>query len=423
MFHSFLSAYQRFTCCFDKFLTMSRKRLWLWAAEPDELTKLTASRPEYETLWSLGAGLTMDWRRATKEVATANPNEVGPACAKVGLWSSSPPRFFLAWLLFALTAAQPLAAREKEKVSYGEGLIINVPLPESEVEQVVQEVVQNGIIRGTKEYNKDEFVSGAKPATSSRVFPQWNEAGKVFYKVREQALDPRNFKDSSDSGTLVVRYVVQAQGEKNTVLRIDALFKEDYRHTVHSSNGSVESAEYKDIQEHLEAIEVMKQQNVEAEQERKEQLAKKNQAAVQTYAPMDTAPEPEPHPSPSGPQTQQDRASQASAAPSQGQVSPNQTAPSPAPLTSTPPGQTLPAQALPGQPLEEHVKDLRKLVERLVKAPGAPLKSAPFHTATTLQTLTTGTEVLILISTPYWYGIETHEGQHGWMMRDQLEEP
>jgi hypothetical protein len=79
-------------------------------------------------------------------------------------------------------------------------------------------------------------------------------------------------------------------------------------------------------------------------------------------------------------------------------------------------------QARAGQTLEEHVKDLRKQVERLVKSPGAPLKSAPFHTASTLQLLNTGTEVLILISTPYWYGVETHEGQHGWIMRDELEQ-
>ena len=85
--------------------------------------------------------------------------------------------------------------------------------------------------------------------------------------------------------------------------------------------------------------------------------------------------------------------------------------------------QSVPVQKLPGPSLEEQVKDLRKQVERLVKAPGAPLKSAPFHTASTLQSLTTGTEVLILISTPYWYGIETHEGQHGWIMRDHLEQP
>jgi hypothetical protein len=72
--------------------------------------------------------------------------------------------------------------------------------------------------------------------------------------------------------------------------------------------------------------------------------------------------------------------------------------------------------------LEEHLRDLRAQVERLVKAPGAPLKSAPFHTASTLQSLPPGTEVLIVISTPYWLGVETHEGQHGWMLRDDLEQ-
>jgi hypothetical protein len=73
------------------------------------------------------------------------------------------------------------------------------------------------------------------------------------------------------------------------------------------------------------------------------------------------------------------------------------------------------------QTLEEHVRDLRRQVQRLVKSPGAPLKSAPFHTASTLQSLPTGTEVLIVISTPYWVGVETHNGQHGWILRDQLE--
>src|SRR5208337_310689 len=83
--------------------------------------------------------------------------------------------------------------------------------------------------------------------------------------------------------------------------------------------------------------------------------------------------------------------------------------------------QESPGQTSPTQTLEERVKALRAQVQRLVKAPGAPLKSAPFHTAGTLQLLGTGTEVLIVVSTPYWYGVETHEGQHGWMLRDQLE--
>ena len=83
-----------------------------------------------------------------------------------------------------------------------------------------------------------------------------------------------------------------------------------------------------------------------------------------------------------------------------------------------------PAKAIataPPQTPEERLKDLRQQVERLVKAPGAALRSAPFHTASTLQSLPAGAEVLIVITTPYWVGVETHDGQHGWMLRDDLE--
>jgi len=359
-----------------------------------------------------------------------SPKRVGGCNWPLGRLSSN-AALMLSLLLLAATL--PLAAREKDNLAYGEGLIVNIPLPVGEVEQVVAEITQNGIIRGTKEYNKDEFVSGAKPATSCHAFPAWTEAGKVFYKIREHALDPRNFKDGGDVGTLAVRYVVQPQGDKNTVLRIDAVFEEDFRHTLHPSNGSVESNEYKDIQEHLEAIEVMKQQNVESEKERQEQLAKKRKPATPTYGPTETAQQSTDRAFPQATETPSDPASRTTAErsqsqPSETEASSSQAAPSPVtpeqtPPAQTPPGQSLPGQRLPGQSLEDHVKDLRQQVERLVKAPGAPLKSAPFHTASTLQTLNAGAEVLILISTPYWYGIETHEGQHGWVMRDQLEQP
>jgi hypothetical protein len=73
------------------------------------------------------------------------------------------------------------------------------------------------------------------------------------------------------------------------------------------------------------------------------------------------------------------------------------------------------------QTAEDRVQDLRRQVERAVKAPGGALRSAPFHTASTLQSLPAGTQVLIVVTTPYWFGIETHEGQHGWMLRDDLE--
>lgn len=304
-----------------------------------------------------------------------------------------------------IVSALPLAGREKDKIAYGEGLIVNIPMPANEVEKVVEDVAENGVIRGTKEYNKDEYVSGAKAADSSRVFPEWTEGGKVFYKVREHAVDPRNFKDSSDVGTLVVRYVVTPQGDKNTVLRIDARFEEDFRRTVHKSSGAVESAEYKDIQEHLEAIEVIKQQDAEAEKEHREQLAKRQKRAVQREMTVpvqssDLAADP-------GGSSPGGRAGESSSRGASMAVS------EPVPSVETKPGQSV----------QDRVKELRQQVERMVKSPGAPLKSAPFHTARTLTSLTTGAEVLILISTPYWYGVETHDGQHGWIMRDQLEEP
>jgi hypothetical protein len=280
----------------------------------------------------------------------------------------------------------PLSAREKDATQYGAGLIVNVPFPESEVAQVVQEVIQNGIIRGTKEYNKDEYISGAEPATSTRVFAEWTEGGKVFYKVRLKALDPRNFKDGSDVGTLAVRYVLQPQGDKNTVLRIDARFVEDFRHVSHPSNGSVEGAEYKTIHDQLESLALIKAQTIEAEKEKQEHFAQMQRPAS------------------SGP---------ASAPPSQ---SSSTSSPTPDPATLQAAAQSS------SQTLEQHVQDLRRQVQRLVKAPGAPLQSAPFHTATTLQSLPAGTEVLIVISTPYWFGVETHEGQHGWILRDELEQ-
>lgn len=291
----------------------------------------------------------------------------------------------------AVAAMEPAAAREKDATQYGMGLIVNVPFPENEVAQIVQEIVQNGIIRGTKEYNKDEFVAGAESASSTRVFPEPIEAGKVFYKVRLKALDPRNFKDSSDVGTLAVRYVVQGQDDKHTVLRIDARFVEDFRKVVHASNGSVENAEYKDIHDHLDALSLMKQEAAEAEKNRAESSSYLKPQIPRTDVPggvpvaMPVAMQPVSPPSD----------------PSASAVQPSELA---TPVS-----------------LEQRVHDLRKQVERLVKAPGAPLKSAPFHTASTLRSLPSGSEVLIVISTPYWFGVETHDGQHGWILRDELE--
>jgi hypothetical protein len=365
-----------------------------------------------------------------------NPSRVNPSGVRKAELACSgvyrpariaPPRvlFRTASVLLALllAVASPAFSGEKDTTPYGEGIIVNVPFPTNQVAQVVQEVVQNGIIRGTKEYNKDEFVSGAVPAKSVKVFPAWNEPGEVFYKVRNHALDPRNFKESNDVGTLAVRYVVLAQGDKNTVLRINAVFVEEFRRAVHLSNGSVESAEYKDIHDKLEQLAEIKTQTEEALREKAEARGEVHGQVISSSNSSPSGPSSSasnPASSNSGPSSS---SSSSSATPVPVEAGPTNTVAADHDSSSFEPSSIyLPSPGNgPPQTLDERAKDLRRQVERLVKAPGAAMRSAPFHTASALQSLPAGTEVLIVVTTPYWFGVETHDGQHGWMLRDDLE--
>jgi len=271
------------------------------------------------------------------------------------------------WLAFAVV---PLRGREhRKREDYGLSFSMEIAVPESEVLQAVEAVVDDGIIQGSKEYNKDKYIEHATAATSSPLFPPWKDPGKVFYKVRNKVLAPANFKETGDEGTLAVRYVVQSRDPNKTILRIDAVFVEDFRRTVHPSDGSVESAEYKDIQDHIDALELQKSQALEGEKHRQQELARQ---ALERKSEQDEA-------------------------------------------------VALAAAQTSVQGLEQHIQELRRQAERVIKAPGAQLKSAPFHSASNLKSLETGTEVVIVIATPYWYGIETEDGQHGWIHREQLE--
>lgn len=273
--------------------------------------------------------------------------------------------------------------KKKESLQYGVGLIANVPYAEADVLKVVDDVVQNGKIRGTKEYNKDEFVGGASAVADSSSFPAWTEGGKIFYKERLHALDPRNFKDSNDVGTLAVRYIVMGQDDKHTVVRIDAIFIEEFRHKAHASDGTVENAEFKEINDHLESMQAMKDQSTQAEREKQEAAEKRFEANATAGQPASVD--------------------------------------LPPANTSQPQGTAISeSSSIPD--LKQRVRELKQQTERRVKGPGTSLKSAPFHTATNLETLKAGAEVLIVISTPYWFGVETHDGQHGWILRDDLEE-
>jgi hypothetical protein len=50
------------------------------------------------------------------------------------------------------------------------------------------------------------------------------------------------------------------------------------------------------------------------------------------------------------------------------------------------------------------------------------LKAAPFQSAASLKTLSAFTDVVILIVTPHWLGVETPEGQRGWLPQERLEQ-
>lgn len=276
-----------------------------------------------------------------------------------------------ALFILSLSVIPPAYGREhkQKKEDFGLGFSAEISAPESEVLEAVQAVVNDGMIEGSVEYNKDKYIEKADSASSSPLFPAWDGPGKIFYKVRVKVLAPTNFKESTDEGTLAVRYIVQSKDASRTILRIDAIFVEDFRRNSHPSNGSVESAEYRNIQDRVDAIELDKKQNLDAERHRQEELARQSLEKKQE---LDEA----------------------------------------AALT---------AAEGSSDNLEKHVQNLRHQLERIIKAPGGELKSAPFHSASTLRSIPSGSDVVILIVTPYWYGVETEDGQHGWIHHSQLE--
>ncbi|HKW17664.1 MAG TPA: hypothetical protein VJO35_09170 [Terriglobales bacterium] len=282
----------------------------------------------------------------------------------------SRPSYFREWFVLLLACFVSLNAAAKSKHDdYGVGLTTRLSVSEPQLLQAVEDVVADGIIQGSKEYNKDEYITGAEAANSTTLFPKWSEPGNVFYKIKKNALDPRNFKDTSDSGTLAVRYVVQHADDISTIIKIDALFVDDSTLRTHLSNGSVEAAELKDIQDHLAAMQLKKQQADEQEQHRQEQLAAEELRRKREQQQLDV----------------------------------------------------MLARA-PDESLQQHIERLRREVERVVKSTGAQLKSAPFKSASSLQSVPAGAHVAVVITTPYWYGVETDGGQHGWIHRSQLEQ-
>lgn len=273
-------------------------------------------------------------------------------------------------VVFLLFSFIPLSA-SKSSESLDAGFLVQVNAPEADVVRAVQEVTEDQIVHGTFSYDKERTLYGAHAAASAPVFGAWDQPGKAFYKIATGILAPRFFKDSEDVGTISVRYVVQPVEANSTSLRIDAVFV-DARNVKHPSKGSVEAAEYGAIQDRVRAI--------QAERTETDQAAQ--QIAAQRAQPQ---------------RERQDVKHDVTDFGDSWAV-----------------GLTVPE-------LEQRVNELRREVELQVKDAGASLKAAPFRAATTLASLPAKSDVVIVVLTPYWYGVQTEDGHRGWVHRSELE--
>jgi hypothetical protein len=257
----------------------------------------------------------------------------------------------------------------KDHAAPNPGFVTEFAASLEDVLQALQEVLQDQTIHGTQIFDREPTLTGAVIVQSTPLFEPWKSEGKVFYKIRTDAIAPRHFLESADQGTIAVRYVVTSVSPERTRLRIDAIFVETAHRVVHSSDGTVESSEYKVIQDHLHAIQFAEQEAADAQRHRES-----IDLARQTFI-------------------RQREDETALLAATQASV----------------------------QDLEQRVSSLRHELERRIKAPGASLKAAPFRSAADVANLTAYTEVIIVIVTPRWYGVETPNGQRGWLPLDQLE--
>jgi len=271
--------------------------------------------------------------------------------------------------MVSLFCAVGTLARARERDLPAAGLVRELPASYDDALQVLQEIVRDQTIRGTYMYDRDKTLTEAVTVESTPLFGRWDGPGKVFYKVRTEVVAPRHFLDSADLGTVAVRYVLTSVSPERTRLRIDAKFVEKAHRVAHASDGTVESDEYKAIEGRLQAMQSAQQEAADAQRHR-ESIALAQQALLRQ---------------------REDESSRLAAAQNS------------------------------AQDLEHRIDALRHEVERRVKAPGARLKAAPFVSAANIAELAAYTEVVVVIVTPHWLGVETPQSQRGWLPIDHLE--
>ena len=249
------------------------------------------------------------------------------------------------------------------------GLVRELNGSMDEVRQAVLNAQRDHIIHGTKVFDREPILTGAEAADSSPLFEPWQGSGEVYFKVRPNSIAPRHFVATADLGTIAVRYVITPIDADRTRVKVDAVYVESARKTVHASDGTVEKEEMKEVKDSLES---MQQAALDAADARRR--TQSAELVRQSYL-----------------RQREDESTR---------------------LASLRENE---------KTLESEITSVRHEVERRVRAPGADLKAAPFHSAANLKTLSAFTEVVVLIVTPHWLGIETPEGQRGWLPVEELE--
>jgi hypothetical protein len=239
-----------------------------------------------------------------------------------------------------------------------------------EVRQAVQFVVHDQVIHGTLVFDKEPILNGAEAVDSTSLFDPWQGPGDVYFKIRKNAIAPRHFLESGDQGTIAVRFVLIPVDANRTRVKIDAVYQETAHRVFHPSDGTVEKSEMKEIKDQLETLQEAAAQAADARR-RQTSAELVRQSVIRQ---------------------REDESTRISNAQSS------------------------------QKDLEQQVNALHHALERRVKAPGADLKAAPFQSAATLKTLSAFTDVVILIVTPHWLGVETPDGQRGWLPEELLEQ-
>jgi hypothetical protein len=241
--------------------------------------------------------------------------------------------------------------------------------PIDDVRQAVISVQKDHIVHGTLVFDKEPILTDAEAVNSTPLFDPWTGPGEVYYKIRQKAIAPRHFMDTADVGTIAVRYVVIPVSADRTRVKIDAVYLETAHNRVHASDGNVEKFEMNEVKDALDSLQ---EAAMEAADARRRALSA--ELVRQSYA-----------------RQREEESTRVSNA------------------------------ETTEKNLEQQIDSLRRELERRVKAPGADLKGAPFQSAANLKALPAHAEVVVLIVTPHWLGVETPEGQRGWLSVEQLE--